>query len=106
MMAQNVTTHGMCGTPEYRTWQAMLTRCSNPGRRDYKFYGGRGIRVCKRWRLFENFYADMGARPEGTTIDRINTNGNYTPGNCRWADLKTQIANRRKRKGRVHNDKV
>jgi len=66
-------------TPTYRTWLSMMTRCMNANSNDYKrWYGGRGITVCKRWKKFENFLADMGERPEGKTLDRKNPNGNYT----------------------------
>lgn len=74
----------------------MKNRCYNPKCPRYKDWGGRGIRVCDRWLAsFEAFYADMGPRPPKTSIDRIDVNGNYEPGNCRWADIKTQRANRR-----------
>ena len=83
-------------TPEYRAWQNMKTRCLNPKNRSYHCYGGRGITVCERWiDSFENFLEDMGERPEGTTLDRISVNGNYEPGNTRWATKLEQANNKR-----------
>ena len=76
----------------------MLQRCTNSNRDNYKHYGGRGITVCDRWLKFENFYADMGDRPEGTSIDRIDVNGNYEPRNCKWSTHKEQCINRRSSK--------
>jgi hypothetical protein len=68
----------------------MVYRCSNKKDKKYKYYGGRGIKVCPRWLSFEMFYKDMGERPKGTTLDRLNGNGNYEPKNCRWATDKEQ----------------
>ena len=90
-------THGMYGTPTYYSWAAMHTRCTNPNRDNYKYYGGRGIKVCERWDSFESFYEDMGKRPESKTIDRIDNDGDYTLDNCKWSTHKEQINNRRKR---------
>lgn len=88
-------THGMRGTPTYRTWAAMVNRCTDSGSPNWIAYGGRGIGVCDRWLSFENFLEDMGERPEGKSIDRINVNGNYEPGNCQWATAEQQNNNRR-----------
>lgn len=83
--------------PEYRLWTAMLQRCNNSRCRDYPRYGGRGIKVCERWRVFLNFYADMCPRPaKDLSLDRINNDGNYEPGNVRWATMAIQASNRRK----------
>lgn len=90
-------THGMIKTTTYKTWQSMWTRTTNCNHIAFRHYGGRGIRVCKRWQRFENFLSDMGQRPVGRTIDRFpNMNGNYKPGNCRWATPSQQRRNKRK----------
>jgi hypothetical protein len=80
----------------YLTWSNMIRRCSKPYATGYEHYGGRGIRVCERWKSFENFLADMGERPDGMTLDRYpDTNGNYEPGNCRWSTKTEQAYNKR-----------
>ncbi len=91
-------THGMARTKEYRSWRAMIERCENENKDNFELYGGRGIVVSKRWRTdFAAFYADMGPRPSlAHSIDRWpNKNGNYRPGNCRWATAVQQNRNRR-----------
>jgi hypothetical protein len=85
-------------TPTYHTWEHMLRRCSNINSPNYLNYGAKGVTVCARWRnSFANFLADMGERPKGTSIDRKNPYGNYTPKNCRWATPKEQANNKRRR---------
>jgi hypothetical protein len=88
-------THGASGTPTFQTWRGMFSRCFDPGHESYEDYGGRGIKVCDRWLEYENFVADMGQRPVGMTLDRENTDGNYEPGNCRWATNREQQTNKR-----------
>ena len=92
-------------TGTYTSWCSMLARCQNPNRERYPNWGGRGITVCERWQGehgFENFLADMGPRPAGTTLDRFpNNDGNYEPGNCRWATPKEQQANTHPKRTRI-----
>ena len=94
-MAAAKLTHGLTRTPIYLTWVSMIQRCDNSKATGFQYYGGRGIRVCERWYLFENFYADMAPRPKGKTLDRVDPNGHYEPSNCRWATSMEQAATRR-----------
>jgi hypothetical protein len=97
--------HGWIGTPTYRSWNAARNRCNNPTNKDYMNYGARGITMCERWNSFKNFLADMGEKPAGLTLDRINNNGNYEPGNCRWATYSVQNSNQRRRKSSMINSR-
>lgn len=80
-------------TPTYQTWRDMKRRCEDVKHRNYKTYGGKGITVCKRWGDFVSFLADMGERPDGCSLDRVDSNKNYKPSNCRWATHKQQANN-------------
>jgi hypothetical protein len=87
--------HGGRKSSEYQSWCAMKARCENPKTSNFASYGGRGISVCERWKHFPCFLADMGSRPIGLSLDRINNNGNYEPSNCRWATSSQQSSNTR-----------
>jgi hypothetical protein len=82
----------------YNSWDAMIQRCTNPKTKGYRWYGRRGIKVCERWLTFDNFLADMGERPEGDySIERLDNDGDYEPGNCKWAPRAQQSATQRRR---------
>ena len=93
-------THGMSKTPEYKVWKSMRQRCHRASCKGYENYGGRGIKVCSRWmHSFDNFIADMGRRPGPKySIERVNNDGDYEPGNCIWIPLRDQVKNQRKKK--------
>lgn len=96
---QHKTTHGHAGggkpSRTYSSWQNMKKRCLNHSNPRFKDYGGRGIKVCDRWMKFANFLSDMGERPKGLTLERMDNDGNYEPGNCRWATYFDQQHNKR-----------
>ncbi len=95
LQQESRTTHGHTDDRTYSTWRNMLTRCGNARSENCARYGGRGIRVCDRWHKFDAFLMDMGERPPGKTIDRIDPDKGHEPGNCRWATPKEQARNRR-----------
>jgi len=89
--------HSNRGSRLYQTWFTMRARCNNPKHTYFENYGGRGIKVCERWEIFENFLADMAPRPNGRTLDRIDPDGDYEPSNCRWATARQQRHNQSKK---------
>lgn len=96
-LGKSMKTHGQSKTQFFYVWKAMLQRCHNPNNKSYPRYGGRGVAVCEEWRnSFEAFAAYMGDRPPGMTVDRINSDGNYEPGNVRWATYTQQARNTRR----------
>lgn len=94
------STHNGSKKPEYRVWATMKDRCSREKNNQYSNYGGRGIAVCEKWKSFAGFYEDMGERPGGYQLDRIDNDKGYEKANCRWASASTNSANRRNKKGR------
>lgn len=94
-MLKQAGTHKMTRTPTYRSWEAMRSRCRYQANIGFRNYGGRGIKVCDRWESFALFFEDMGARPPGMSLDRINPEDDYCPANCRWATSTEQNRNRR-----------
>lgn len=92
---KNKTTHAMYGAPEYKSWSGMLTRCENKNNHKFKDYGARGITVCDSWHEFQSFFNDMGKKPAGTSLGRIDNDGNYEPKNCEWQSATEQARNKR-----------
>lgn len=105
--AESRRTHGMSRSPTYMSYQAMIARCYNQRQESYRKYGARGITVCDQWRNgFDSFFADMGERPVGKTLDRRNPFGHYEPGNCRWLTPTEQARNRRGHAAQAMLDKL
>lgn len=103
---ERMTTHGMRNTSTYDTWCGIKARCLNRKNTAYNRYGGRGILLCKRWLKFDNFLADMGVKPDGTSIDRIDNSKGYSPSNCRWANVSEQANNKRNNVNLAHEGKT
>lgn len=100
---QRMTTHGKTHTREHRIWKNMRNRCNNPNHPRYADWGGRGIKICDRWNVFQNFIDDMGKCPDGYTIERIDNNKGYEPNNCKWATMFEQTQNSRKSRYITYN---
>lgn len=92
--------------PNFASWSGMIQRCSDPKCYGYPYYGARGVKVCYRWRNFWNFVRDMGMKPEGATLERIDTNGDYTPENCKWATWTEQQNNKRNNRRLTHDGRT
>lgn len=105
-IADLATKHGMIRSQAYKTWLAMRSRVNNPKNHKYPRYGGRGIGICAHWDDFRNFYADMGERPTGMSIERIDNDGDYCPENCRWATSKEQANNTRRNRSLTHQGEI
>lgn len=97
--------HGMTHTPTHNSWIRMNNRCNNPGDPKYLYYGARGIKICERWKNFINFFKDMGPRPRGMGLDRIDNASGYFPENCKWSTMKEQCRNRRSTRIYEHEGK-
>lgn len=93
IMIERNTKHGAYGTRTYQSWRGMIERCTSKKHKNYDRYGGRGITFCERWREYQNFVDDMGERPDGKNLDRINNDGPYCKENCRWATQAEQVSN-------------
>jgi hypothetical protein len=98
--------HGLRHSRTYNIWHGMLQRCDNAKAPNYYLYGGRGISVCDKWRSFKNFFEDMGEAPRGFTLNRIDNNGNYTPGNCNWIDRRNQQRDTRLNHWLIYNGEM